>query len=325
MSLAVSGNYYGSGSGVDGYASKFIPAIWSGKLQQKFYASTCLTEIANSDWAGEIKDQGDKVEIRTIPDITINDYQKGMTLSAQVPSAGLIELLIDKGKYFNFVIDDVDEVQSDLRLMDMFSNDAAQKMKIGIEALVFDGVVAKLASASTQTGSASSQNMGNSAGAKSGNIALGTAGTPVIVTKANVLDVIVDTAQVLDEQNTGETGRFMVIPPWMAAMIKKSDLKDASLSGDGQSVLRNGRLGEIDRYTLYVNNNLKVTGTDGSYSNVVHMLFGTRDAICFASQFTKMETLRSTTTFGNIIRGVQVFGYEVTKPDALGRLYAVKG
>jgi hypothetical protein len=316
MSLAVSGNYYGAGAGTDGYTGKFIPAIWSGKLQAKFYKSTCMTEIFNSDWAGEIKDQGDKVEIRTIPNITINDYQKGQTLSSQVPSAGLIELLIDKGKYFQYVQDDVDGVQSDLKLMDMFAGDAAQQMKIQIETDVFDGIITKLLASS-----AVSANADGTSGALSGNLNLGTAGSPVAITKANVLDSIVDVGQAMDEQNLPETGRFMVIPPWIAAQIKKSDLKDASLSGDGSSILRNGRLGTIDRFTLYTNNNLKVTGGDSA----VHCLAGTRDAVCFASQFTKMETLRSTSTFGNIIRGLQVFGYELTKPEALFRLYATKG
>ena len=312
----------------DVYAGKFIPAIWSGKLQQKFYASTCLTEICNSDWSGEIKDQGDKVEIRTIPSITIADYKKGQILNTQVPAGGMIELLVDQGKYFNVLVDDVDDVQSDLRLMDMFSQDAAQQMKIGIETAVFDGIITNFLSETNNLqngGTASTVNAGNSAGAKSGNIQLGVAGTPVVITKANVLDVIIDTAQALDEQNAPESSRWMVMPPWMAAMIKKSDLKDASFSGDGQSLLRNGRIGSLDRYTLYVNNNLKVTTPDGAYTNVAHMMAGTKDAICFASQFTKLETLRSTTTFGNIVRGLQVYGYKMTKPDAFIRLYACKG
>ena len=32
---------------------------------------------------------------------------------------------------------------------------------------------------------------------------------------------------------------------------------------------------------------------------------------------TNMETIRSESTFGNIIRGLQVYGYEVIKPEAL--------
>jgi hypothetical protein len=315
MSLTVSGDYYGAGAGVDGYAGKFIPEIWSGKLQAKFYKSTCMSEITNSDWQGDIKDQGDKVIIRTIPNITIRDYSKGATLTSEVPAAGTIELLIDKGKYFQFVLDDVDDVQTDLRLMDMFTNDASQQMKITIESNVFDGIVTKLLASTAAT-----TNADGTSGAISGNLNLGTAGTPVALDKTNILDKIVDVGQAMDEQNLPETGRWMVIPPWAAAMIKKSDLKDASLSGDGASILRNGKLGTIDRFTLYVNNNLKYTAGDTAH----HVLAGTRDAICFASQFTKMETLRSTATFGNIVRGLQVFGYELTKPEALFRLYATK-
>ena len=49
MSLGVSGDRYGAGSGVDGYTANFIPEIWSGKLQVKFYKSTVLGEITNND------------------------------------------------------------------------------------------------------------------------------------------------------------------------------------------------------------------------------------------------------------------------------------
>lgn len=47
--LTVSGDYYGAGSGVDGYVGKFIPEVWSGKLAVKFYIATCLSEITNND------------------------------------------------------------------------------------------------------------------------------------------------------------------------------------------------------------------------------------------------------------------------------------
>ena len=81
MSVSVTSGYYTSGSTADAYSGKFIPEIWSGKLQVKFYQTTVLSEITNNDWEGEIKDQGDKVEIRTVPTITINNYTKGATLA----------------------------------------------------------------------------------------------------------------------------------------------------------------------------------------------------------------------------------------------------
>ena len=319
MSLTVSNNYYGAGSGTtDAYAGKFIPEIWSGKMQVKFYINTCLSEITNNDWEGEIKDQGDKVHIRQIPDITIRDYTKGQTLTAEVPGAGKIELLIDKGKYFNFVADDVDKIQSDVRLMDTFTNDANEQMKISVETSVFSAVYSDAA-----TG-----NFGNSAGVKSGGITLGAVGNPLQVTKATVLDWIVDMGLCLDEQNVPETGRWLLLPPWVAALIKKSDLKDASITGDGTSVLRNGRLGMIDRFTIYNSNNVATstdlggdsasggTGANADYT-VWNVMAGTRDAISFASQYVKMESLRAQTTFGDIVRGLNVYGFKVTAPKAL--------
>jgi hypothetical protein len=116
---------------------------------------------------------------------------------------------------------------------------------------------------------------------------------------------------VLDEANVPESNRFVVIPAKMAGFIKKSDLKDASLTGDAQSVLRNGRLGMIDRFTIYMSHNLPVT------SGKFDILAGHKMGFTFASQMTEMETIRSESTFGNIIRGLQVYGYQTVKPEAL--------
>ena len=51
-----------------------VPEIWSGKLVEKFYASTVLAAISNTDYEGEIKNKGDRVKIRTKPTITIHNY-----------------------------------------------------------------------------------------------------------------------------------------------------------------------------------------------------------------------------------------------------------
>jgi len=327
MSLAVSGNYYGAGSGTDSYsgASGFIPEVWSGKLQVKFYKSTVLGEITNNDWEGEIKGQGDKVYIRTIPTINISNYQKGMNLTSQVPTSTPLELSIDKGKYFQVVLDDVDEVQADVKLMDIFTNDASQQMKIAIDGDVLGNVYADAATA----------NKGATAGAISGDINLGATGAPRAITKSNVLDLILDMGQCLDEQNVPEDGRWLVIPAWMAAMIKNSDLKQAYLTGDSVTPLRNGKIGMIDRFTVYISNNLsKVTdlgsdaaagGTGGAADKSAwNIMAGTRDAISFASQITNVESLRAQTTFGNIMRGLNVYGYKVTKPEALVHGYVSK-
>ena len=311
MSVPASGGYPQYSYNTNPGGSAFIPEIWSGKLQVKFYKSTVLAEITNNDWESEIKNMGDTVHIRSIPTITINNYQKGQTLTNQVPTSTPIDLLIDKGKYFAVVVDDVDEVQADVKLMDIFSNDASEQMKIAIDNDVLNNVAADAAAA----------NKGTTAGAISGDIDLGETGAPIHITVNNVLEKILEVGLVLDEQNVPEDGRWMVIPPWIAPLLKNSDLKQAYLTGDDTSPLRNGKIGMIDRFTLYTTNNLDVVADT---VDAWHVLAGTRDAISFASQITNVESLRSTSTFGNIVRGLNVYGYSVVKPEALVDLYVSK-
>jgi len=291
------------------YSGNFIPEIWSSKLIENFYDASVLPAISNTDYEGEIKSQGDTVNIRTTPTINTRPYQKGMTLTVDRPDKPKIQLLIDQGEYFAVIEDDVDKVQSDINLMDTWSKDASENMKLSIDREVLTGMLTDI----------SSLNQGATAGRISQNINLGVAGTPLQLTKTNVLDFIVDMGTVLAEANAPESGRFMVIPAWMAGMIKKSDLKDASLSGDATSILRNGRLGMIDTFTLYVSHNLnRVTDTGNTCFSIVA---GHKMGLTFASQMTAMESIRAESTFGNIVRGVQVYGYKVVKPEALAKGY----
>ena len=139
----------------------------------------------------------------------------------------------------------------------------------------------------------------------------------------NILETIVNCETVLDEQDAPEEGRWLVIPPWFKGMIMNSDLKDASLTGDGKSILRNGRIGRIGNFTLYVSN-LLTSATDGA-NTVWHIMAGQRHALSFAAQMTKMESLRAESTFGTLVRGLNVYGYKVLKPEALVDVYATKG
>lgn len=302
---------YPTVQGRPNYSGNFIPEIWSGKLIENFYDATVLAAVSNTDYEGEIRNFGDTVNIRQTPEITIRDYVKGQPLTVENPDKPKIQLVIDKGEYFACVEDDVDQVQSDINLMDQWSKDASERMKIKIDTRVLPNIAA----------GADSFNAGASAGKQSGAFNLGTSSSPLQVSAdgasgtTSVTDLMVDLGTVLDENNVPEADRFVIIPARMAGLIKKSELKDASLTGDGTSIVRNGRLGMIDRFTLYMSHNL-LDDTSGSTGGV-HVLAGHKMGFTFASQMTNMETIRSETTFGDIIRGLQVYGYKVTKPEAL--------
>lgn len=310
---------YPAASGVRNIGSttmKYIPTIYSGKMLVKFYTNTVFGAIANTDYEGEIKAQGDKVEIRALPDITINTHRKGMTLTYEQPEATAVSLDIDQGKTWSFATNIVEDAQTDIKDYAEKWGDVAQKqMKIQIDSDILGNVYTD----------AHASNSGASSGAIAGDIELGTdGGTSVTLAKTDVLEKIVDCGQILDEQDVPEEGRWMVIPAWMSSLILKSDLKDASLAGDGTSILRNGRLGMIDTFTLYKSNQL-ATSTDGASATCTFILFGTRHGITFASQIVENENLKNPNAFGTLFRGLQVYGYKVVKPEALGVLFAKKG
>jgi hypothetical protein len=295
------------------YHGTFIPEIWSGKLIEKFYSATVLAAIANTDYEGEIKNQGDVVHIRTKPTITIRDYQVNQDLLVERPSSNIVDFTIDYAKYFNEALDDIMEIQADINLLSMWSDDASEQMKIVIDTAVLALIDAGIVAA----------NKGATAGRISTNINLGAAGAPVALTPLNALDSIVDLGTVLDEQNIPETGRWLVIPPWVAALIKKSDLRNASISGDGVSLVRNGRLGMIDRFTLY-SSNLLPTATEGA-ANAFRIFAGHPHGLTFASQITKLEQMRSERSFSTLLRGLQVYGAKVLDGIAITELYAIRG
>ena len=306
------------------YSGSFIPALWSGKLAQKFYSATVFGEIANTDWQGDITGMGDTVIINTIPSITINSYSIGQNLAYEVPAPSTISLVINKGKYFGVNVNNVLELQAKPKLMDMFTNDAAMQMKINIDKDVLY----------TNFNQGDSANLGATAGAISGSFNLGIDTAAITLTAANILQSITALSSVLDEANTPETDRWLIITPTERQILMQSNLAQAQFMGDASSVLRNGKIGMIDRFTVYVSNLVPRgasgktwmnpnTGTDATSTNAVKrhaVIAGHKSAITFASQIAKVESLQNPNDFGTLVRGLNVYGSQVAQPKGLALL-----
>mgnify|MGYP003634917946 FL=1 len=309
------------------YSGSFIPQLWSNKLNAKFYANTMMTEIANTDWEGEIKNQGDTIRIRTAPSITINDYAgAGTTLTSEVPTPVFQDMQINKGKYFSVQVNDVLAHQADMELMNMFTDDAAKQLKINIENETFFNWFV--------TEGASAANKGGTAGALSAEYNLGTDIAPIDqATPANVLQAILRMSAALDEQNVPEDGRWLIISPFDRQLLMQTDIAQAYFTGDQSSTIRTGKIGMLDRFDVYVSNllpkgaaakalvpGLAATSGGAAVTNAKNrrmMVAGTKQACAFASQISKTEPLRNQTDFGDIVRGLAVYGRKVVKPEAL--------
>ncbi len=296
-----------------------------------------------------------------------------------------MQLQINQGAYFNTVLDDVMEIQADVDLLSNWADNASEQMKVYVDSAVLTvdslGNNADLHNLGTSAGRLSQNiNLGYSnntltaastfgiplyigAAANGDGLGTGATGTAATFSARKVVDFIIDCGLVLDEQRVPETGRWIVMPPWVAATVKRSQFQQAYLTGDAVSIARNGRLGMIDRFTVYVSNllpvgnaaNVAASGTTypelasaanggGLRSSALNkaaagtpqttqgvngggtewaVYFGHSLGLTFASQMTKVETLRSESTFGTLMRGLQVWGFQVINPTLVGTAIVV--
>lgn len=301
-------------------SNKYTPQLYAMELLEKFYKTTVFGEIANTKYQGIISKQGDKVIIRTRPDVEVFDYVKGMSLrdKRKSPESPNIELTIDYAKAYSLNIDDIDELQADVNLMEEWAADGGQQLSISIDRSILN----------TCYTSAAAANKGSAAGKVSASYNLGVTGAPLQVTKDTALDLIMDCDAVLTEQDAPVSDRWMVLPGWYCNLLQKGDLKRADIvgyqtgAGETNLMIRNGKLGTLSNFTIYESNNY-ISVSDAGH-NCYNIVFGHKSALTFASQLVKNRTFPDPDSFATIMDGLQVYGWSVPKPESMGVLYAYK-
>ena len=290
-----------------------------------------MHEVTNSDYEGEIKNQGDKVEVRVAPPtLASQSYVAGGTVVYTQSSEAARFLSIDQGLVVAFEFDVIEKVQSDIDIFNMYADRAAYTMTRDISIDVLAVMALGAYDGTDWTGS--SGNQGSTAGKLTKNTNLGVyvaaanvGNVPIAIDATNALDYIVDVGTVLDEADVPPENRFIVLPAWFCGMLKKSDLKAADVTGDNTGVIRTGLIGEVNNFKVYQNNLLHTSTDDGTASLTgFHCVAGVTDATTFASQVTKTETVIAEATFGEKWRTLAVYGRKVIQPEALAMLYCYK-
>ena len=316
-----SGNPYPTSYSVNGVTvdapapphGALVPEHWYPFTLIEFYNSTVLTYITNTDYEGVIRQFGDTVRVRERPHFSIKPLKIGTTIQYETKVPNQQALVINRANYWGTQDDDLVNRQSDVNYMMDWCAGAGMDMAVETDKMVVQGLVTD----------PHSKNMGKAAGAQSGHYDMGTAASPRIITKSNVIDFCVDASAVLDEQNVPKMGRWMVLPPVIEAIVRKSDLKDASLSGDETSLVRrNDYLGTVSGFTLFGSLQQATGNTNaGNPDNIMYhkCLFGHNKAVAFATQIDKIEgPIRDKDHFGDLYRGHNLWGYRTMKPQALG-------
>lgn len=303
---------FGTALGFPQQSGVSIARLYASQLLIQFYIASTFAAITTTEFEDQLQSSGDVVRIRTLPDIEVYEYIKGQKLKVQNPNPGYVDVPVDLGAYWNFALNALDMKQYDYDAGERWATHASTNLGVHVDSKVLKTIYLD----------AHASNTGATAGLESGDIDLGSSGSPVSITRANILEFIIeDCGVVLDEQNVPRTDRFMVLPSWACARLKLSDLKDASITGDGESTIRNGRIGMVDDFEVFKSNNLALNTTDSAHSAI----FGHKGCTAFATQMKEDETVDNQDDFGKLRRQLMAYGKKVIKPEGIGHGYIAKG
>lgn len=274
--------------------ANFIPTIWSARLLRHLDKKHVYASLVNRDYEGEIKNYGDKVKINQIGNVEIKDYTKGKDIDTPDELDGEDQMLvIDQGKYFNFSVDDVDNAQTNPKLMDK----AMQRAGYGMND-VTDSFVANLMYVN-----AAAKNM------------MGSDDSPLVPTADDAYDMLVDLGTLLTEANVPMEGRWAVIPAFYHGLL----LKDKRFVGNGtdynKAILEGGEVGAAAGFNIYLSNN--VPNVDGTKYKIIA---GTNEGASYAEQILKTEAYRPEKRFADAVKGLHVYGAKVVQPECLSVL-----
>lgn len=271
--------------------SAFIPEIWSQKLNSMLSKECVMLQCVNRNWEGEIKNQGDSVKIITPATVSVATLgSTNITYSELEPEA--TDLIIDQKKFFAFKINDVAQVQANTDIMEAHLENA----KKAIEEVQDSYLLSMHANVETA------------------NI-VGSDTSPVALDKTTIYQQFVKLALCLKNANAVSATKrpWVVINPTVESyLLQSSEFIGAHNVAD--ETLREGAIGRIAGMDVLVSTNL--TATDGKY----YVLAGTNDAITFASQLAKIESLRDKDSFSDLVRGLYLYGAKTVQPKALAKM-----
>lgn len=273
----------------------FIPELWSARLLQGLEKSHVATNLVNRDYEGQIRNQGDKVNINTLSDVAIKTYTPNSDIASPDDlTTTKQQLEITEADYFNIQLDDVDRVQAAGELMDTAMRNVAYKMNDRTDGFI----LGKIAS-----------------GVDSGNI-IGTTESPIQVTKNNIYESIIEMRTKLDKANVPTSGRTIVIPPEIYALLLQDERFVKSDAVAGQNVLVNGLVGRVAGFDVFESNNV-VYDTNNKFWKVTAQV---RTATTFAEQIVKTEAYRMEKRFSDAVKGLHVYGAKVTDGTQISEL-----
>lgn len=268
----------------------FIPEIWSARLLGHLDNLHVYAGLLNRDYEGDIKAYGDTVHINQLGNITVREYDGSDIEDPEELDGEQQSLVIDQAHYFNFMVSDIDNAQSNPKLIDSAMERASYSINDYIDKYLAGLLVS---------------------GCKAENVLYNDT-TAITPTAANAYDYLVDLSTLLSEHNVPMIGRWVVVPPWFHSLLLKDQRFVGNGSGYNQAILQGGLVGEAAGFQIHLSNNVPNTA-----GRNYKLIAGTNAAGSFAEQLVRMEGYRLQQNFSDAVKGLHVFGAKVLQPDAL--------
>jgi len=290
----------------------FIPEVYSKKVQIALRKAAVAEAICNTDYMGEISSFGDTVNIIKEPQISVNDYTRGLAVTSTNLTDQELVLTIDQAKSFAFKLDDLEKRFSHVNFQAIASDNAAYKLRDAMDSNIMTAISA-------------------GAGVTTG---MGTTSVPIDIGfgsgEVDPLNQMALAAKELDENNVPEEGRWFVAAPEWYNVLSNTASKLLTVDFNaGQGSIRNGLVasGLLRGFQMYKSNNLPTNDLTGASpagtATQPEALFGHISAVSAASAMNKVETVRDTATFSDIVRGLMVWGRKVLRDDSVGKIIYV--
>jgi len=298
---------------VSGQANSFfLPSIYSRKVLNFFRKSSVVEAITNTDYAGEISAFGDSVKIIKEPVISVSDYTRATDTTVTRLTDQELTLVVDSAKAFKFIVDDIETNMSHVNFKEVATSSAAYALRDSYDAAVIATMFSGVSSSSPDhiLGSDNATDLAAGTFDGTGNLDIGFGSS-----EHDPIDVMARMARLLDEQNVPEEGRWFVAGPDFYEVLGQASSKLLSVDFNaGQGSIRNGLVssGKLRGFEMYKSNNIAATSNAAG-----KCLGGHISSTATAQTIISTETLRDPSSFGDIVRGLHVYGAKVLRPEAL--------
>jgi hypothetical protein len=327
MAFNQSDENFAQSSGSNFSGNNFLPEVYSKKVLNFFRKASVAEAITNTDYAGEIASFGDTVKIIKEPTIDVHQYERGADITKTTLTDTQSTLVVDVANAFKFIVDDIEENMSHVNFKEVAASSAAYALRDAFDAGVITEMLAGASGSFTRFGDGQASTdhiLGADAAAVDGN-GLGSGVAPVDVgfdsSETDPLDLLARMARLLDEANVPEEGRFFVASPDFYEILSQSGSKLLSVDFNaGQGSIRNGLVssGKLRGFEMYKSNNIPATSTGGVVKQV---LAGHVSATATAQTIVNTEVIRDPSSFGDIVRGLHVYGANVLREEALVKAF----